>query len=135
MPATVNQILDGLVARLNTIAGLRCYDRPADIQAVPSAYIMLESIDYQGSFALGNAQHQMTVTVVVGRISDRAAYQSLSDYCATTGTKSIRAAIEADRTLGGNAQTLVVQRADNVRALTQGDADYLAVDFAVLVHA
>lgn len=135
MPATVNQILDGLVTRLQTITGLRCYDRPSDIQASPSAFVMFDSVEYNGSFALGNSQHQMTVTVVVGRVSDRAGYQSLSDFAATTGSKSIRAAIEGDRTLGGVVQTLIVQRADNVRSLSAGDAEYLAVDFTILVHA
>jgi len=51
-----------------------------------------------------------------------------------SGTTSIRAAIEADRTLGGAVQTSIVESADNIRVVSQGDADYLAVDFTVMVH-
>jgi len=51
-----------------------------------------------------------------------------------SGDKSIRAAIEADRSLGGVVQTSIVESAENIRVVSQGDADYLAVDFTVVVH-
>lgn len=135
MAATVVQVLDGLVTRLRTIDGLRAYDRPADIVAPPTAYVLLENVDYQNAFALGDPQMTFTITAVVARTSDRAAYERLSEYLAPTGARSIRAAVESDRTLGGVCQTLIVQRADNVRMVSQGDADYLAVDISLLVHA
>jgi len=72
---------------------------------------------------------------VVGRTSDRAAQKSLYTFMSYSGASSIRAAIEADRSLGGVCQTLLVERADNIRMLSQGDATYLAVDFTVRVHA
>jgi hypothetical protein len=78
---------------------------------------------------------EITVTVIVARTSDRAAYERMSEYVAPTGSRSVRAAIEADRTLGGVCQTLIVQRADNIRSVSQGDAEYLAVDFGLTVHA
>lgn len=135
MAATVVQVLDGLVTRLRTIDGLRAYDRPADITAPPTAFVLLESVDYQNAFALGDPRMTLTVTAVVARTSDRAAYERLSEFLAPTGVRSIRAAIEADRTLGGVCQTLLVQRADNIRMISQGDADYLAADISLLVHA
>lgn len=135
MPATITQVIDGLVTRLRTIDGLRAYDRPADITAPPAAFVLLETVDYQNAFALGDPRLTFTVTVVVARTSDRAAYDRLSDFLAPTGAKSIRAAIEADRSLGGVCQTLIVQTAENVRMISQGDADYLAADVSLLVHA
>lgn len=135
MSATVVQVIDGLVTQLRTIDGLRCYDRPADIVAAPAAYVLLEDVDYQNAFALGDPQMTFTITVVVARTSDRASYERLSEFIAPTGARSIRAAIEADRSLGGVCQTLLVQRADNIRMVSQGDADYLAVDVSLLVHA
>jgi hypothetical protein len=135
MPATVVQVLDGLATRLRTIDGLRVYDRPADITAAPAAFMLLEAVDYQNAFALGDPRMEITVSVVVARTSDRAAYERMSEYLAPTGSRSVRAAIEADRSLGGVCQTLIVLRADNVRMVSQGDADYLAVDFGLTVHA
>lgn len=135
MAASVVQVLDGLVTRLQTIDGLRCYDRPADIVAAPAAFTLLEAVDFQNAFALGDPRMEITVTVIVARTSDRAAYERMSEYVAPTGSRSIRAAIEADRSLGGVCQTLIVQRADNIRSVSQGDAEYLAVDFGLTVHA
>jgi hypothetical protein len=134
MGATVTQALDGLVAALQAI-GVRAYPRPADITAAPCAFVLLEAVDYENAFQLGDPRMEFTVTVIASRTSDRNAYDRLSAAVSTTGPSSIRAAIEADRTLGGVCQTLLVQRADNVRMVSQGDADYLAVDVAVLVHA
>jgi hypothetical protein len=134
MGATVTQALDGLVAALQAI-GVRAYPRPADITAAPCAFVLLEAVDYQNAFQLGDPRMEFTVTVIASRTSDRNAYDRLSAAVSATGPSSIRAAIEADRTLGGVCQTLLVQRADNVRMVSQGDAEYLAVDVAVLVHA
>lgn len=135
MPATVGEIVAGLKTNLSTIAGLRCFDYVPDNWAAPCAVVLLESIDYQRAFAGGNPQHRMKVTVIVARTSERAAQSALDEYLSYSGTKSIRTAISRDTTLGGKAQTLIVDRADNLRMIAQGDANYLAVDFSVLVHA
>lgn len=134
MSATVTQVSNGLVASLQAI-GVRAYPRPADITAAPCAFVLLEAVDYQNAFQLGDPRMEFTVTVITSRTSDRNAYDRLSAAVAPTGAASIRAAIEADRSLGGVCQTLLVQRADNIRMVSQGDADYLAVDVSVLVHA
>lgn len=135
MAATVGEITVGLKNNLATITGLRCMDYVPDNFAPPCAVVLLESVDYQRAFAGGGAQHRMKVTVIVGRTSERAAQSSLDAYLSYGGNKSIRTAISSDLTLGGKAQTLIVESADNIRMITQGDANYLAVDFSVLVHA
>lgn len=134
MAATVSEVLDALTTTLRA-AGLRAYDRPADISAVPAVFVLVESVDYQNAFALGDPRMTFTLTGVVARTSDRAAYERLSEFVAPTGARSVREILEIDRTLGGVCQTLIVQRADNIRMLSQGDADYLAVDVSLLVHA
>lgn len=134
-PATVGEIVAGLKTNLSTIAGLRCFEYVPDNFAPPCAVVLLESIDYQRAFAGGNAQHRMKVTVIVARTSERAGQEALDAYLSYGGDKSIRTAISTDLRLGGKAQTLIVERADNIRMIAQGDANYLAVDFGVLVHA
>jgi len=96
---------------------------------------MPDTIEYWGGFAGGNVQQTFTVTVIVGRTSDRAAQKTLYTYSAYDGASSVRAAIEADRTLGGVAQTSIVNSAGNIRMLQQADATYLAIDFNITVHA
>lgn len=135
MAATLQQIADGIETRLATVSGLRVFDHVPDVFAPPCSFVLPGSIAYWGDFAGGNAEVEVVITVVVGRTSDRAAQKSLYAYMSYSGASSIRAAIEADRTLGGVCQTLLVERADNIRMVAQGDATYLAVDFMVRVHA
>ena len=134
MPATVAQVLDAVTTQLRA-AGIRTYDRPADVSAVPAVFVLIDAVDYQNAFALGDPRMTFTLTALVARTSDRAAYDRLSDFIAPSGAQSLRQMLETDRTLGGVCQTLIVQRADNIRMLSQGDADYLAVDVSLLVHA
>jgi hypothetical protein len=51
------------------------------------------------------------------------------------GAKSLRAAIEADRTLGGVCSDLIVTNAENLTNIDANDTLYLAVDFKVTVYA
>lgn len=135
MPATLQQQADGLEAQLATISGLRVFDHVPDSWATPCAFVVPDTVEYWNAFAGGDATHNWTATVVVGRQSDRSSQRQLLEYMNYAGDKSIRAAIEADRTLGGVVQTLLVGRADNVRMVSQGDQAYLAVDFAIEIHA
>jgi hypothetical protein len=135
MPATLQQQADGLETRLATISGLRVFDHVPDNWATPCAFVVPDTVEYWNAFAGGDATHNWTATVVVGRQSDRSSQRQLLEYMSYSGTKSIRAAIEGDRTLGGVVQSLLVDRADNVRMVSQGDQAYLAVDFAVRIHA
>lgn len=135
MAATLGEITAGLKANLATISGLRTFDYVPDNFAAPCAIPMFESVEYYGSFAGGNPRYRMKVTVIVGRTSERAAQHALDDYLSYSGDRSILAAVTSDTTLGGKAQTLIVESANNIRMITQGDASFLAVDFDVLVHA
>jgi hypothetical protein len=135
MTATVDEINDGLKANLATISGLRTYDHVPDTFGTPCAVVMFSSVDYANAFRQGNPRYEFTITLIVGRASERAAQIALGEYLSDTGAKSIRAAVESDSRLNSKAQDLIVQRATNMRMLQQGDAAYLAVDFDVLVHA
>lgn len=140
MPATLGQITAGLKANLSTIDGLRCFDYVPDNFAPPCAVVMLDSVDFNNAFSGGSVLYTVTVTVIVGRASERAAQLALDAYLSWDGDRSIQAAVSADPTLGGVAETLIVQRAENVRMISQSDANtsgavYLAVDFVVTVNA
>ncbi len=134
MPSSIADLADGLETRLATITGLRVFDHIPDVFAVPCAFVLPESVDYHGAFANGLVEVPFTVTVVVGRSAERASQKSLYAYMSATGDKSVRQAIEADQTLAGVAQSLVVENAENIRVVSQGEADYLAVDFSCVVY-
>jgi hypothetical protein len=132
---TVTQIKEGLQARLATISGLRTYAQQPDNVNAPFAWPMLESITYNGAMGGGLIIHTFTVSVVVGRASERTAQNALDGYLSYEGATSVRAAIEGDRTLGGVVQNLIVESASNISTLDANDTTYLMVDFRVVVYA
>ena len=83
----------------------------------------------------GLSEWAFVVSLVAGRMGDRSAQLSLDGWMAWSGSSSVRAAVEADRTLGGACNTLKVAEMIAVRPLTIGDAAYLTCEFNIIVHA
>jgi len=134
MPATVSQVADGLKARLATITGLRTFSYQPEQENPPFGYPQINSIDYHRAFSGGDVVMNWTVFVVVGRYLDRTAHASLDDYLSYSGTKSVRAAIEADPTLGGVCSTLIVRSGADITSLDAGGAQFLVIQMQVEVH-
>jgi hypothetical protein len=134
MPATVTQVTDGLKARLATISGLRAYSYQPDQLNPPFGFPVLNSVTYHRAFNGGDVVFNYTIVVVVGRYTDRTADALLDGYLSYSGATSIRAAIEADKTLGGICSTLIVQSSADVTSLSAGDAEFLEIRFLVEVH-
>ncbi|MGA1420030.1 MAG: hypothetical protein ACO32O_07990 [Ilumatobacteraceae bacterium] len=136
MPATISQVKDGLKAAINTVSGLRAFDYQPDQVNPPFAWPTLDTITYhQTGMASGGVVMNFTVTLVVNRASERTAQDQLDQYMSWDGAKSLRAAIEADRTLGGVCDDLIVNGAENLTNIDANDTLYLAVDFKVVVYA
>ena len=134
MPATVSQVADGLKARLATITGLRTFSYQPEQENPPFGYPQINSIDYHRAYSGGDVVMNWTVFVVVGRYLDRTAHASLDDYLSYSGTKSVRAAIEADPTLGGVCSTLIVRSGADITSLDANGAQFLVIQMQVEVH-
>ena len=136
MTATVTELKNGLKTRLDTITNLRAFAQQPD-QVNPSvggiAFPSLESITYHGAMSRGLVTHVFTVSVIVGRAAERTTQALMDTYLSYDG--GIRAAIEGDQTLGGYAQTLIVEEASNISTVDANDTTYLTVDFRVVVYA
>ena len=136
MPATPSQVKDGLKVRIETISGLRAFDYQPDQVNPPFAFPTLDEIRYhQTGMGSGGVVMDFTVTVVVYRQSERVAQDELDKYTAFSGAQSVRAAIEADRTLGGVCDDLIVGSSSNFTNLDANDTTYLTMDFKVTVYA
>lgn len=135
MSATVTEIKQGIATALATIPGLRSYAVQPDNLNPPFAWPMLDTVTYNGAMRGGLITHIYTVTVVVGRAAERTAQNALDGYVSYDSATSIRAALEADRTLGGMVQNLLVESANNISTTEGNDTTYLMVDFRVVVYA
>ena len=98
---TLAQVRDGLEARLRTIDGLRVYDYVPDDSNYPAAQIHPPiNADYRDDQGMGSFTARFIVMLMVPAAIDR---KQLDLYALLdrTGTSSVFAAVEADRTLGG----------------------------------
>lgn len=133
--ADVQSVADGLATRLATITGMRTSSHVADAVSVPHASIALEGITFDLSMGRGLDQLDFTVRVYASRATDRAGQKSLFSYLSGSGAKSVKAAINGDRTLGGVAADTHVSAVSNIGVYEAGGTDYYGADFTVTVYA
>lgn len=131
----ISQVKAALGTALATISGLRTYDRQPDQLNPPFAFPTLDSVEYHGAMGPGLVTQTYTITTVVGRASERTSERLLDTYM-SYGSGGVRYAIESDVTLGGVAQTSVVEQAGPIRTIEGNDNTiYLTTEFRVIVYA
>jgi len=127
----VAELREGLAQNLTAIQGLRVSDVMVDAPRPPQAVIAPLRVDYDLNARRGADEYQFVITLIVGRADSRTAQNSLDSYI--VGPNSVKAAVEADRTLGGRANTCRVTEMRNYGAISVGDALYLGCEFLVEV--
>ena len=128
----ISDLRAGLVANLQTIPNIRVYATLPDVVNPPSALITLDRVEYQQQNNNAMSIYTFKVTIVLGRVSERVAQENMDVLVAPTGVK---AAIESDRTLGGNAYEVNIQEMSSYGAVSINGIDYLSAEFSVLVYA
>lgn len=131
----INDLRDGLAKNLATIPGLRVASELIDNPSPPVALVALESIEYDQAYQNGLTLYGFTITVIVGRVAERAAQRKLDGYMQPSGEQSVKIAVESDRTLSGSAQDIRVVSAGSVGSIQVNDQTYLAAEFTVTVYA
>lgn len=127
MPLT--EIMAAAGTALSAIEGLRVYSYPPDTVQSPAVVIDLPEVEYD---RVAGETYRFPVWLFIGKASDRIAAKETLDYIDQTKAGSIISALEADRTLAGNCQTLAVTHAQPQIATVAGTV-YLAVLFQLEV--
>lgn len=135
MTATISQTSQALMSALSGISGLRTKTYQPEAPMPSMAYPVLEQVNYHSTFSGGVVTMDYQVHVIVGRWTDRTAHALLDNYLSYDGASSIRAALEADKTLGGVVQAILVASSANISSVSQGDQEFLEIQFQVTVHA
>lgn len=131
---SINGMRTALADNLGTISGIRTYADIPDNPAMPAAVVQLRSVSYDQAFGQGMAEYSFIVTVIFGRIATSSAQRNM-DALISTGTGSLKSAVEVDRTLDGYAYDTRVTEMTDITSVTIGDITYLSADFAVSVFA
>lgn len=132
---TITAIKTALAANIGTISGLRTSPEVPDNPNPPQAVIQLQSVNYDGAFQQGLTTYNFLVSVIVGRVDERNAQQNLDAYASSSGSKSIKLAVQSDKSLNGTAFDVRVTDMTNIGTVLLSDATYLAADFVVTVYA
>lgn len=125
----------GIATNLATISGLRTSSFVPDNPTPPIAVVLPTRVEFDSAFGRGMDQFTFKVVVIAARASERSAQDVLDGYCNPTGTKSIKTALQSDKTLGGNAFDLRVTELSDYGPLSIGETQYMAATFNVTVIA
>jgi hypothetical protein len=129
--SSLSELREGLALSMSVIPNLRTSATIPDSPRPPIAIVAPERVVYDLNARRGADTFFFTIMVIVGRADDRSAQNNLDSFI--TGENSIKAAIEADRTLGGVANTCRVTDMNNYASMNVGDTLYLAAQFTVEV--
>ena len=130
-PSTVRA---NLKTALSTITGMRVFDYVPDSTNIPTnnafAIVGQLSMNYDYTLNRGFDSATCQIIVIVGRMSEKDGQTRLDGLLASSGSTSIKAAVEADKTLGGAVQTLRVVSA-SPGTITSANIDYLSYQYSV----
>jgi hypothetical protein len=133
--ALISEIRTGLATNLATVTGLRTTATIPDNPNPPIALISPNSVQFDDVFKRGMQTYSFNVLLIVGRADERSAQNSLDAHCASTGSSSIKLAIESDRSLGGKVFDTRVTEMRNYGQLSIGEVIYLSAEFSVICYA
>lgn len=132
MAPTIRAVIAAVEDRLQTIAGLNTYVHTPDQVAVPAAFVGIPPIpQYHQTMGMGRFRLDLTVTVLTSSGWSREGQLALADYVDPRGDKSIRAAIEGDRTLGGVVDDCIVVSFDPAGLVVLGPVEYVGGVFTL----
>ena len=112
--------LDGVAARINTIAGLTVTTNPMQTVTPPMAIVTDGTINYHQTFDRGNDELEVLVTVYVSRTDPGQGIRRAREYKSGHGARSVIAAIETS--LGG-ADTIPNKSLRATTAVTREDTE------------
>lgn len=110
MAATLTEVLDAVENAIDGIDGLRVKDvigpdLPVTGNASAAVVLTPDIPSYRSTMGRGSYHLDVDIAVFTATSVDRVGQRKLAAFASQTGDASIRAAVEADPTLGGTVST------------------------------
>jgi len=129
-------IRTGLKAALDVIDGFNVVKYMLSVPAVETIHFFPDSTDYDMAGSRGLDEWVWTVQAFLALSIDESAQRRLDDLLASSGALSVKAAVEADSTLGGVVNDLRVVKAEGYQLFQlPGRGDVLGSTWTVHVLA
>lgn len=134
--ASLTNIRNEIKNNLANISSLSVYGYVPDFIEPPTAVVgVMDNIDYDASMQRGADTYEIPIYLYVSRVDAQDSQETLDGYLASSGASSVKAQIESDTTLNGEAQSVRVTSASNYGVYNINNIDYLGVEFIVEVIA
>ncbi len=114
------EVRAGLAAAAAAVPGLNCTPYAPDRVEFPAFYPGESEIDYDRTFSHGVDEMQITCYLLTSAAEDESGQRLLDEFLGR-GERSLKAALEADRTLGGRAADMRVRRVQAYRKYASGE--------------
>lgn len=126
--------------KLSQVTGLQVQPYMLVNPTPPTGHMWLGPTEYDLAAQRGSDDWEITVQLLVAAGFDMGAQAKLDEYLATSGPRSVKAALEDDRpgpcTLGGLVQDLHVVRDEGLqRIVTEGGVEAVGSTWTVLIYA
>lgn len=129
-------IREGLASNLDALQGFQVSAYMLAQPTLPSIEVQPAQIQYDLAFQRGWDNWTLIVRVMVGSALDKGAQRHLDRMMASSGSESVKAAIEADTTLGGMVDDLQVTECTGARLMSrEGGPMMLGAEWTVEVKA
>jgi hypothetical protein len=110
MSVTMAQIRTALAANLDAIPSVQASPYMLANPTPPTVWVVPDETDYDEAMQGGLDVVKVTIQAFAGLVADQAAQKLLDEMLDPTGSSSVKATVEADKTLGGMVQDLRVTR-------------------------
>lgn len=124
---------DGVAAAAGAITGLRAFGYLPDAISPPTFFVAEVEVEYDATFGRGLDTVYLTCRLLVSHTSDRTGQKQVASYMKGAGPTSVKAAIEAERTLGGACQDLRVQRVSGYGLYEHNGTQYYGAEWRVMI--
>lgn len=129
----VNNVSAGIADRAATIANLNTLPFSPDNGPEPLFWVGSAEITYDLAMANGHDEMVFDCWLAVTTADDEAAHTAVKEYLAGSGSRSIRAAMRGDKTLGGAVSDCRVTTARGPVPVDLGGQRHLGANFQIWV--
>lgn len=136
MATTLADLRAAIATRLASLTGWQVSAYMLANPTPPAIHVVPGPVSYDRAMSRGLDEWTLLVQAMVPLIMDRASQETLDALIDGSGSASVKALIEGDRTLGGKAQDLRVTEATGYRTASfEGRGSVLTVEWTVQVFA
>ena len=108
---------------------------PDSVEPPTTVDCVMDTITYDESMSRGADKYSVPVYLYVSRVDAQDSQETLDGFLVSSGANSVKAQIESDTTLNGEAQSVRVVSAGNYGVYEINNINYLGVEFIVEVIA